>query len=193
MVMCKKIFLKKSIVENKNISNEGIMAYVGLVIASENKMENIFTTIGTMQLILKVNFDDDRYFKDKIKKGLINLRDNKIIDIHSEKEDFKNNDPIAIKLNDFRINTVEDKFLIVGIDEINKIITYTEKKFENEKLLRYFLTIIGTINNSTKVGFTTIDILSEMANVNVTTATTKYNNILEELNLIYIHRHNSSH
>lgn len=36
MVEYDKIFLKKSIVENKNITSEGILAYAGLVIMSEN-------------------------------------------------------------------------------------------------------------------------------------------------------------
>lgn len=193
MVMCKKIFLKKNIIENMNISNEGIMVYVGLTIASENKIDKVFTTIGAIQLMLKIEFDNDRYFKDKIRRGLINLKENNIINIHSENEDFKNNEPIIVKLNNFRIDTNKDKFIMVTVDEVNKIITYPEKKFEHEKMLRYFLAIIGTINSITKVGFTTIDVLSEMANVNITTATKKYNNLLERLKLIYIHRYNSSH
>lgn len=193
MVMCEKIFLKKSIVEDKNISSEGIMVYVGLTIASENKIDRLFTTIGAIQLMLKSSFDNDRYFRDKVKRGLINLKENNIIDVHSESEDFKNNEPIIVQLNNFRIDTKKDKFIIVNVNEINKILSYQEKKFEHEKLLKYFLAIVGTINNNSKVGFTTLDVLSEMANVNVTTATVKYNSVLEELELIYIHRHNSSH
>ena len=188
------VFLKRDIIDNKNLTNEGIMVYTALVIASENKIDRLFTTVNSIEVILKMKFDDsDRYFKDKTKRGLLNLAENKIIELHHDGEDFKPNEPIVIKLNNFRIDNQKDRFIIADIKDIVKIIRYKEKKFENEKLLSYYFAILSTINNSSKCGYSTIEALSDISGINVTTATTKYNKLLEEMKIIYIHRHNKSY
>lgn len=185
-----KLFLKKLIVENKNITSEGILAYIGLVIMSENKIDKLFTSISAIEFMFKLDFSkEDRYFKDKIKKGLINLKDNGIINIISKNSDFKPNDVLAIKLLEFNIDTETERFIMAYAEEIYKIIGYSEKKFENENLLRYYLVFLGTINNNTKVGFTTIENLAEKSCIGFKVVATKYNPILEELKLIYINRH----
>lgn len=190
--MKNKIFLKKSIVENKDITSEGILVYAGLVIMSENKIDKLFTSLSAIEFALKLDFTkEDRYFKDKIKRGLIDLAEKGIINIISKNSDFKPNDVLAIKLLEFNIDTEKERFIVAYAEEIYKIIGYSEKKFENENLLRYYLVFLGTINNSTKVGFTTIDNLAEKSCIGFKVVATKYNPILEELKLIYIHRHDS--
>ena len=183
------IFLKKDIIENKNITSEGILAYVGLVIMSENKISRIYTSVAGIEFALKVDFEkEDRYFKEKIKRGLLNLVENNLIHIVSKKEDFKPNEIIAIRLLDFTIDTKNEYFVMVNITDILEIARYEEKKFENEKLLRYYLVVLGTINNKSKIGYTTIEVLSDKAQVGETTVKTKYNPLLEKLRLIYISR-----
>ena len=183
------IFLKKNIIENCNITSEGILAYVALVIMSENKVERLYTSVAAIEFALKVKFEkEDRYFKEKIKRGLLNLVENKLINILSKNDDFKQNDVIAIRLLDFKIDTKSEYFIKVDISEIIKITRYEEKKFENDKFLRYYLVVLGSINNKSKIGYTTIEVLADKSRISEKIITSKYNPLLEKLKMIYISR-----
>lgn len=192
MVEYDKIFLKKSIVENKNITSEGILAYAGLVIMSENKIDKLFTSLSAIEFALRFDFSKkDRYFKEKLKRGLLNLKENGIINIIHEGSDFKPNDVLAIKLINFKIDTNNELFILENIKTLFKIINYNEKKFESDKFLRYYLVLVGTINNKTKVGFTTIETLADKCDISDWIIKTKYNKLLEDLKIIYIHRYDT--
>ena len=183
------IFLKKNIIENCNITSEGILAYVASVIMSENKVERLYTSVAAIEFALKVKFEkEDRYFKEKIKRGLLNLVENKLINILSKNDDFKQNDVIAIRLLDFKIDTKSEYFIKVDISEIIKITRYEEKKFENDKFLRYYLVVLGSINNKSKIGYTTIEVLADKSRISEKIITSKYNPLLEKLKMIYISR-----
>ena len=189
MVEYDKIFLKKSIVENKNITSEGILAYAGLVIMSNNQLDKLFTNISMIEFALKItNNDKDRTFKDKIKRGLINLSENDVVEIISETEDFKANDGIIIKLNNLRIDTKKEKFILMNMKEIVTILRIKDGKLDIDKLLRYAIILIGTINNNSKVGFTTTEDLAKKSCISDWIIKTKYNKLLEENCIIYTHR-----
>lgn len=187
------VFLKKSILENKDITSEGILAYVGLVVMSNNKLDKIFTNISMIEFALKItNKDKDRTFKDKIKRGLINLEKNNIIQVISEEEDYKANDGLVIKLLDLYINTKEERFVIMDMKEIVTILRIKDGKTDTDKLLRYTANVIGSINNIDYIGFTTIEDLAEMSNVSEWIIKTKYNKLLEDNKIIYIYRSDKS-
>lgn len=179
----------------ENLTSEGAMVYVALVKMSQNQIEVLCSNITNIEIMLKDDiFSNDRYLKEKIKKGLINLHELGLISIEArtELEDIKPNDPLLIRLLLFKIDTSKEHFVLMYSDELTTLMNCGEKKIEIEKLLRYFLNVLGTINNNSKVGFTTIEGLSEMSQIHIHTATTRYNQILEDLKLLYIHRHDQS-
>lgn len=184
-----RVFLKKNILINKNITSEGILAYVGLVVMSNNKLDKIFTNISMIEFALKItNADKDRTFKDKIKRGLINLSENNIIEVISETEDYKANDGIIIKLNDLKIDTKTEKFVIMDMREIVSILRIKDGKLDIDKLLRYAIVLISTINNNSKIGFTTIEDLAILSCISDWIIKTKYNKLLEENKIIHTER-----
>lgn len=188
-----KIFIKKDYLAMKELSAEGIMVYCGISRATQNHISEMYTSISLLESILKSSINtNDRYFKEKIKLGLVNLVENDIIMVNFNYDNIyklKPNDTIIISTDKLRIDNSKEKFVLITNDELTAILGYKEKKLENEKVLRYFLNVVGTINNNTKVGFTTLDQLSKMSYIHIDSATRKYNTILEELKLLYIHRH----
>lgn len=182
------IKFKSAIIENEKITSEAVLTYIGLMYMCEGKIQRLFTSISAIEIAIQDSFEfGDRYFKDKIKRGLANLLENNIIQIKSQKEDLKPNDAIEVYIIDFNLNS--------EIKSINfhKIIKYARdfKKFEVEKLLRYYLVCVINIDRVEMVGTKTILELSELAFISDWIAKSKYNKILEQLEIIYICRNNS--
>lgn len=186
------IFLKKDIVEMESITSEGVMVYVALSYISSNRNSAIYTTMNLIELSLKNNgFEFNKAIKEKIKCGLVNLQENNILKVYCNGNinKLKPKDEIIIKPLNTCIDTKIEHFTIITIQELSKIMNYSSK-IDTDKLIRYYITLIGTINNNTKVGFTPIEALADKSFVSESSIKTYYNNILEELELIYIHRGN---
>lgn len=181
------IVLDKGILENGNITSEGILAYVGLEICGLTNLEVVPTNICMIEFALKLtNKAKDRTIKEKIKRGLFNLLENDIINMDFEDIEFKANDGILIskksELNNDKIN--------VEHLHIATILKCNYGKLDNDKLLRYFLSILYSFNEQ-NIGNSSIRELAEMSGVSEWIVKTKYNNILEELNLIYTRKRNN--
>ena len=105
-----------------------------------------------------------------VKLGLINIIDNK-------------SNCYVIDSSDLFIDTKKDNYITITDAELHSIFVDCKEY----KLFRYFLNIISTINNTSKVGFTTIDKLADISFITKPTAI-KYNSLLEDMKLIYIAR-----
>lgn len=181
------INLNRNILMNKNITSEGILAYVGLAICGINRLEIIPTNISMIEFSLKLtNKEKDRTIKEKIKRGLFNLLENNIIDIDFENIDFKANDGIVIR----RKVKLSDDNLCVEHSHISTILKLNYGKLDNDKLLRYFIAILWSLNDR-RVGDLSIRELADLSGISEWIVKTKYNNILEESNLIYTRKRNS--
>lgn len=181
------INLNRNILMNKNITSEGILAYVGLAICGINRLEIIPTNISMIEFSLKLtNKEKDRTIKEKIKRGLFNLLENNIIDIDFENIDFKANDGIVIR----RKVKLSDDNLCVEHSYISTILKLNYGKLDNDKLLRYFIAILWSLNDR-RVGDLSIRELADLSGISEWIVKTKYNNILEESNLIYTRKRNS--
>ena len=97
------------------------------------------------------------------------------------------------------IDTERDKFTIITFQEVEEI--FKVENTNNFLLLKYFVFLIGTINSKIDiwidayqhknrvVGTLTIDKISELSGISVRSII-EYNKILEQRELIYIHRQN---
>lgn len=181
------IKFRSEVIINEGITSEGVLVYIGLMYMCEGKVGRLFTSISSIEVAIQDSFGFcDRYFKDKIKKGLINLAENNIVKIKSQKEDLKPNDTIVINIMDLNLDS-EIKSMY-----FQKIIKYIRdiKKFEVEKLLRYYLICIINIDKDEMVGTKSILELAELAFISDWIAKSKYNKILEQLEIIHICRNN---
>ena len=93
--------------------------------------------------------------------------------------------PIESKKNMSRFLTsdlsvgTEGNFTLISIDEF-------EKLRDNLKLLRFYLVVVSTINNKSKVGFTTNQELADKSFIDISTVST-YNKTLIEREVLFIY------
>lgn len=184
-------FLKNELIENENLTSEGLLVYVALVKMTNNLIPKVYTNIGLLEYAIKDNDDSSRAFKDKIKSGLLNLVECNIISVIGviDKSNY-----LTVDISRFRINNDKKKddekkepFVILKDSDISKIVSYAEKGYEVDKCLKYLIHILKTVNNTKNAGYTSIDVLSERSGINKNTAM-RYNNMLETMEILYIHR-----
>ena len=190
----KKIFLNKDIIENSSLTDEGLIAYVALRNRSEFERDLILYDYLGYKLTGNITPSG---MSQKLKKGIMNLQELNLIKIVEDKgkklEVDLNNLYFTTQKNDEKFNP----FIIINQDEIRTIMNSCIKF--KEKLLRYFIVLIGTINNGSfstpndkycpNVGNSPISYIASKANISTKTAI-DYNKTLEELRLIYICRSN---
>lgn len=82
----------------------------------------------------------------------------------------------------FRISdiVIEEPFTLITVEEF-------EQLKHKPKLLRYFLVVVSTINNVSKVGFNTIEQLAHKSRIRDAGTIINYNRTLVEMGLLYIY------
>lgn len=185
-----KLKLNKSIVENKNLSNNAILSYVGLLSCPRFNYEPIYINRNMISYYLTGITTHSRRFDEAIKLGLRELIDNDIVDCYNQDSmnyyiGFKN-----IKLKE------DDRFIFIDFDEVKEILKYDYQG--KVSLLRYYIVLLGTfisknhitnIRDTTRynniLGMMSQEYMSGLANISKHTAV-EYTRILENLNLIYV-------
>ena len=184
------IRISKEVISNKAINNNGLMSYIGLSLFKLDEIGMIYTSISSIESSLRGALKRSRYLKEKLREGLINLNENGIITIKSKREHFLDNE--TIKIVSHKVYTNSSDSIVLYINEIEKVVNYNKTKIQQESLLRYFVSLIDVIDPITKIGTKTIDDLALISGVSDNTIKTRYNGILEGLELIYIQRFNAS-
>ena len=187
-----KLKLKKEIIEDKKLSNNAIVTYVGLVACFKNDFDNVFTNKNMIAYYLTKKTIITKRFEESLRKGMAELLDNKIIICERKSGTDYYMETVNIKLNE------NDKFIFIDFDEVQKILMSSYKG--KVGLLRFYICMIGTflsknhikdIRNSEKysnvLGMMSQEYLAKLACVSTHTAV-EYIKILEELNLIYVSR-----
>ena len=145
--------------------------------------DTLYFDIPTINKILYDSFQMTRKRELYIKNAIEYFQEEQIIKlIEIENEHY-------VIENNFKINTKNTPFIITSIDELKKLAEV--KVGKKDTIVNYYLKLLSTINNKTKVGYWTINDLAE--DVNISTSTVKdYNKILEDAELIYIKRFNKT-
>ena len=164
--------IKNEILFNGDLSDQAIVC---MLVMSQLRSGFDTTTIIPEEIISIVygSLSESERKDRTIKEGFRELIDKGIIT------------PIESKKNMSRFLTSDlsigndNKFILISIDEFNKL-------KDNFKLLRFFLVVVSTINNSKKVGFNTNEQLAEKSFIDVRTVIT-YNKILTEREILFIY------
>lgn len=172
-------FVKKDILSNSNLDNFDLVVFMLLNKLYINDSNYISFDIYNLyySLLYNYDFDKNRRVLSNIQNSISNLAKLGLINII----DNKSNCYVVDSCNLF-IDTKKDNYITITDGELHSIFNCKEYK-----LFRYFLNIISTINNKTKVGFTAIDKLADISFITKPTAI-KYNSLLEDMKLIYIAR-----
>lgn len=194
-----EIFLSKKVLENPNISNEGLAVYTALrYMMSTNIYLGVSYNLISYWLYKSASSRKRLGF---IKNGLSNLIENELISVV-----FSIGTDMVLDVSNLMFQTKKSKnnensgdyFIKIYLSEIRSILTIN-KNISKFSLLKYFIVLIGTINNSdnilfpfakNKVGSFTIRYLAEKSDISENTINRPggYNSILEDMKLIYIHR-----
>lgn len=135
-----------------------------------------------------------RRFVESIKTGLTELIDQNFVTVIEAK-----GQNLVIDCSNLFITEDNEYFTIITYDELQKIFKLNIKN--NFALLKYFISLIGTISSSIDVwidayqhkcrvvGNLTMDYLSQLFGISERTII-RYNKILEDAGLLYIYRSN---
>lgn len=178
-----KLFIKKAILNNTSIANEGLLTYIGLTYQLQ-KGKIIFTSVDVLCSILqgsRESYVENRALYNKVKIGIENLQEvgaiKKLYDI--KKYGF------ALDCSDLILDTERENFIILESELVNKIIL--TPSISVDKAIRFLCVLVASINTDTGVGFTSIEKLAEQSDVSKKQAIALIKR-LEENKSLYVHR-----
>lgn len=202
--LTQNIFLLNSIINDRNISDYGILVYCYLRAIQRADTNYYPISVELMDYYFRHTFDIDTRDKNKYVDGLNDLESKGLIHkINGKKFNFEY-DLEPIYFNPAKTNKDNKMyFTVVYSNELQSIMQIDNKDFigSKVKLLRYFINVVSTflkgdhwsfkLNDGTLqdgiVGTSSMEILSDISNINKDTIAT-YNNILEKEELLYIYR-----
>lgn len=196
------IFLDSKIITNNELSSDATAAYIALRMMQNLNADKYYVNIKLLSFHLTGDIVISRKYMERLSKGLNELIVKKYIEVvvnNNEKDYILN---IGNLIIDSHSNRNKDKifFTIVSSEEVHKIMNLNSR-LDKFSVLRYFVSMIGTINyNATYydemeniynnfVGFMTNDYIGSLCGVTSYTTYDKYNHLLEDNELIYIFRH----
>lgn len=192
------VFLNKEIVTNKNLSHNAVMVYVGLrMIMSRDVLlfggDVSVAPVSLARIAYELNGADniEKSFIDVIKNGLEELVNNMMITLKDFYKEY------LIDFSKLHLDTSKNYFVTVERSEVQAIISSKEQIRKKVPLLRYFLAIISTFNQSDymeelrgKISGMNMEYIAKQACIDSRRTCIRYNETLEKMHLIYIHRSN---
>ena len=195
------LLLDKNIVSDSDLSDRSILAYIALRRVMNEQMhivdrDRIEDCISCNRLCYMLDRKFNPYYLDAIYAGIHELALRGLVTIKQDLSTTKSHEYI-IDMEKIYLDAQNDLYIIVQEWEIEKILSCEEIRSEKRiSVLRYFLILIGTFNNSssfgygpTKIGHMPISYIAGQASVSERTAI-RYNRILSVLKLIYIYKTN---
>lgn len=199
-----KIFLLNSVISDKTISDNGILVYCYLKAIQRADMNYYPISVEIMDYYFRHTFDMDVRDKRKYVEGLQDLEDHGLIRKINEKKYNFEYDLQPIYFDPSKTNNENKRyFTVVFSNEICSIMQISSSEFigSKAKLLRYFVNVVSTFLKGDSwmfemddgtlkdgiVGTSSIDILSNISNVNKDTVIS-YNDILMKEKLLYIYK-----
>lgn len=201
------IFLKKSLIENKTLTDEGLLVYIALRYEYYYKTKRLKTKwIHYDDLVYNLTGLDscNKKYIQKMKDGIENLAELRELEIiQSTKDKIKITFLDSYYFNSKKESEDISSYIIIYDYEITKIVNSNLK--QKDKMLRYFICKIGTIYHSSEeiiyhenqvmfannVGIMSIKYCADLSNVSTSSAI-RYDKWLEENELLYILRSDSA-
>lgn len=203
-----KIFLKKGLVTGTALTQDGVLAYMALrTIMDEsiplyNKTSSVdcvslnrmaYALVGSQKKYEKV-------FLDSLQRGIYELQ---FVNVLNIMQDFstKTSNEYLLDLSNMYLDTEKEAFVTIFSDEVHSILNCNEIMKKKISMLRYFIALISTFNWSKsmrycmenlqgKIGTMSIEYISTQAGMLSQRTCIRYNDILSDMNMIYIYKSN---
>ena len=181
------IFLSKDIIKNNKLSSEGVLAYVAIRSVCQQDIPLHINSDYLCSLLMSgKDYVENRKLKEKMNRGIQELIDkNMIVSLyrlnkHSFVADCNNLYFKTKKKNEQDIENTE-LFIKVFIQDIRTIMQINN--IQHDKMIVYFLHMVGSVNSRSHVGFTGFDTLANQSNISRQTSY-RFNQLLEEENIV---------
>lgn len=170
------LLIPRQIIQAHSLSNFAIASYCGLQILKALPCRQ-YISVKNIYTLLSGGIDTTRGNLKKLREGLNELQSHEII---SFEEEYKEGVIIDFS-KDLKFKPLY--FCKVSLHEVQAI--FSIESSNSFYLLRYFLVLIGSINNATKVGALSMESLATTAGISPRVVST-YNHALENHGLLYV-------
>ena len=170
-------------IKSKYINIPNLDVYLSIVYMAKRYLNEAIVcfTLPQIEYTLTGTYKMTQKRKKVIKDAVDYLIDNDIIEVL---DNYNDHYTVA---NNFRVNDgTNEPFVIISYDELKAVYALTSGR--TSKIINYFVKLIQTINSHSKVGWTAIETLADTLEVSTKTIC-QWNTILEQHDLIYIHRY----
>lgn len=192
-----KLFLNKDLVTGNTLTVDGVVAYVALrtIIDESIPLYNKSTSVDCVSVnrlaySLIGDMDYEKALTDALIRGIAELSGGKYITIRKDLST-KASYEYVLDLSNIYLDTEKDKFVTVTPNEVYKIMTCKEVMKKKISMLKYYIALVSTFDWSldSKIGHMSQQYIAEQAD-NSTRTCQRYNEILEEMQMIYVYKSN---
>lgn len=192
-----KLFLNKDLVTGSTLTMDGVVAYVALrtIIDESIPLYNKSTSVDCVSVnrlaySLIGDMDYEKALTDALIRGIAELSGGKYITIRKDLST-KASYEYVLDLSNIYLDTEKDKFVTVTPNEVYKIMTCKEVMKKKISMLKYYIALVSTFDWSldSKIGHMSQQFIADQAD-NSTRTCQRYNEILEEMKMIYIYKSN---
>lgn len=181
------VFLDKDILTDMPV--HAAMVYVAIRCMMRNEQTEDYYTAGRICHALRLSFD--RYWNDQTKFGILYMMNMNLL-MPIAHDDFSHGH--VFDISKLQLNIKNRYYIKVPEEDLYLIAQSDMSNSKKMALMKYYLMVLGTFNHSKelgeytgKVGCMPISHLAQLTGVSERTAQ-RYNECLEQLGLLYIHR-----
>lgn len=203
-----KLFLNKDLVTGNTLTVDGVLAYVALrtIVDESIPLYNKTTSkdcvsVNRLAYSLIGDMDYEKVLVDSLVRGLTEMASAEYITI-SKDLSTKASYEYVLDLSNLYLDTEKDNYITVFPNEVYKILTCKEVMKKKIAMLKYFLALISTFDWSSnmkakadlpnlqgKIGHMSQQFIADQAD-NSTRTCQRYNDILEEMKMIFVYKSN---
>ena len=195
-----KIFLRNDLIVGNTLTQDGVLAYIALrTIIDEsiplyNKTSSTdCISVNRLAYSLIGEMDYEKALIDSLVRGIAELASGEWISIRKDLSTSKNYEYV-LDIEKLWLDKEKDKFTVVYLDDIYKIMTCKDnidKMDKKLRILKYFVALVSTFDWSLdgKIGYMSEEYIAGLANIAVRTLQ-RYNVILAEKQILYIYKSN---
>ncbi len=195
----KEIFLKKDLVTESTLTQDGVLTYIALRTIYNTNNTVDYISVNRLVFTLIGENDCEKALSDALQRGIYELDGKEYISIRKNLSTTKSSEFI-VDLSKLHLDTSKDIFVIVYDDEIYKLLTCKELMYKRIKMVKYFVALISTFDNSKrmvvlqdmpnlqgKIGHMKQSYIAAQADNSERTCQ-RYNEILVDMKMIYVYK-----
>jgi len=195
----KEIFLNKNLVTESKLTQDGVLTYIALRTIYNTNNTVDYISVNRLVFTLIGENDCEKALYDALQRGIYELDGKEHISIRKNLSTTKSSEFI-VDLSKLHLDTSKDTFVIVYDDEIYKLLTCKELMYKRIKMVKYFVSLISTFDNSKsmavlegmpnlqgKIGHMKQGYIAAQADNSERTCQ-RYNEILVDMKMIYVYK-----